>query len=96
MIIGSSGSGKSTFAGKSREKTGLPLFCLDMIKHKPDRISLFDLPTEVCLEGAAARIGRKREAPSWIETEDTLAERFRQWIEEFSIRFMSLWQIILL
>ena len=31
MIIGSPGSGKSTFARKLRDKTGLPLFYLDMI-----------------------------------------------------------------
>ena len=40
MIIGSPGSGKSTFARKLRDKTGLPLFYLDMIKHKPDRTTI--------------------------------------------------------
>ena len=40
MIIGSPGSGKSTFARKIRDKTGLPLFYLDMIKHKPDRTTI--------------------------------------------------------
>ena len=40
MIIGSTGSGKSTFARKLRDKTGLPLFYLDMIKHKPDRTTI--------------------------------------------------------
>lgn len=124
MIIGSPGSGKSTFARKLRDKSGLPLFYLDMIKHKPDRteiprdefniklaeiiklpewiidgnyqrtlevrmkeadtIILFDLPTEVCLEGAKARIGTKREELPWIETEDTLEGGFLQWIEDFS------------
>lgn len=124
MIIGSPGSGKSTFARKLREKTGLPLFYLDTIKHKPDRteisseefdvklkeilsppewiidgnyqrtlevrmkeadmIILFDLPTQVCFEGAVTRIGMKREDLPWIETEDTLEGEFRQWIEEFS------------
>lgn len=124
MIIGSPGSGKSTFARKLRDKSGLPLFYLDMIKHKPDRteiprdefniklaeiiklpewiidgnyqrtlevrmkeadtIILFDLPTEVCLEGAKARIGTKREDLPWIETEDTLEGGFLQWIEDFS------------
>lgn len=124
MIIGSPGSGKSTFARKLREKSGLPLFHLDMMKHKPDRteissedfdvklkeifnlhewiidgnyqrtlevrmkeadlIILFDLPTEVCLEGAIARIGTKREDLPWVETEDDFENGFRQWIEEFS------------
>ena len=40
MIIGSPGSGKSTFARKLRDKTGLPLFYLDMIKHKLDRTTI--------------------------------------------------------
>lgn len=124
MIIGSPGSGKSTFARKLRDKSGLPLFYLDMIKHKPDRteilreefninlaeivkmpewiidgnyqrtlevrmekadtIILFDLPTEVCLDGAKARIGTKREDLPWIETEETFEGEFKQWIEEFS------------
>lgn len=124
MIIGSPGSGKSTFARKLRDKSGLPLFYLDMIKHKPDRteilreefninlaeivkmpewiidgnyqrtlevrmekadtIILFDLPTEVCLDGAKARIGTKREDLPWIETEETFEGEFKQWIEDFS------------
>jgi len=124
MIIGSPGSGKSTFARKLRDKSGLPLFYLDMIKHKPDRteilreefniklaeiikmpewiidgnyqrtlevrmekadtIILFDLPTEVCLDGAEARIGTKREDLPWIETEETFEGEFKQWIEDFS------------
>ena len=124
MIIGSPGSGKSTFARKLRDKTGLPLYYLDMIKHKPDRttisseefdkkldeilnkdkwiidgnyqrtlevrieksdtIILFDLPTEVCLEGAKSRIGTKREDLPWIETEKTFESEFKQWIVEFS------------
>lgn len=124
MIIGSPGSGKSTFARKLRDRSGLPLFYLDMIKHKSDgteisseefdmklmeilrfpewiidgnyqrtidirmkkadTIILFDLPTEVCLEGAVARIGTKREDLPWVETEETLESGFRQWIEQFS------------
>lgn len=124
MIIGSPGSGKSTFARKLRDKTGLPLYYLDMIKHKPDRttisseefdkkldeilnkdkwiidgnyqrtlevrmeksdtIILFDLPAEVCLEGAKSRIGTKREDLPWIETEKTFESEFKQWIVEFS------------
>ena len=37
IVIGSPGSGKSTFARKLRDMTGLPLFYLDMLFHNPDR-----------------------------------------------------------
>lgn len=107
-IIGCPGAGKSTFARKLSEKTGLELFYLDMIWHKPDKTTVardefdlrlneiferdtwiidgnylrtmerrlsecdtvffFDLPTEVCLEGAASRVGKKREDMPWVET----------------------------
>ena len=40
LIIGSPGSGKSTFARKLRDKTGLPLYYLDMIYHNPDRTTV--------------------------------------------------------
>ena len=40
IVIGSSGAGKSTFARKLRDKTGLPLYCLDMIWHRPDRTTI--------------------------------------------------------
>ncbi len=46
-----------------------------------DTVFLFDLPVEVCLSGAQARIGRKREDLPWVETE--LDEEFRQWIIDF-------------
>lgn len=36
IVIGSPGAGKSTFARKLRDKTGLPLYYLDMLWHKPD------------------------------------------------------------
>ncbi len=121
IVIGSPGAGKSTFARKLRDVTGLPLYYLDQLWHKPDRtnisreefdlrlgewlredrwiidgnygrtremrlkacdtVFLFDLPTEVCLEGARARIGTKREDLPWIETE--FDEEFRQWIMGF-------------
>ena len=121
IVIGSSGSGKSTFARRLRDITGLPLYYLDMIWHKPDKtniskaefdkrldeilsedrwiidgnyqrtlearlkkcdtVFLFDLPVEVCLAGAKARIGTKREDMPWTETE--LDDDFRQWIVDF-------------
>ncbi len=40
IIIGSPGAGKSTFARKLRNITGLPLYYLDLIWHKPDRTTI--------------------------------------------------------
>ena len=37
IVIGSPGAGKSFFARKLRDMTGLPLYYLDKIYHKPDR-----------------------------------------------------------
>jgi adenylate kinase family enzyme len=37
IVIGCPGSGKTTFAEKLQKKTGLPLYYLDAIWHKPDR-----------------------------------------------------------
>ncbi len=121
IVIGCPGSGKTTFAERLRDKTGLPLFYLDAIWHKPDgthisreeydarlaeilpldswiidgnygrtlesRLSscdtvfLFDLPTEVCLEGATARLGKARRDFPGIDTE--LDPKFKQEIEDF-------------
>ena len=121
IIIGCPGSGKTTFAEKLRNQTGLPLFHLDAIWHKPDRthisreefderlsgilsldswiidgnysrtvdrrisacdtVILIDLPTEVCLAGAIARLGKKRCDMPWIDTE--LDSNFRKEIEDF-------------
>ena len=47
-----------------------------------DTVFFLDYPLEVCLEGAAARIGKKREDLPWLETE--LDEEFRQYIIDFS------------
>ena len=46
-----------------------------------DTVFLFDLPTEICIEGALSRIGKKREDMPWFENE--LDPEFRQWIESF-------------
>ena len=47
LIIGCPGAGKSTFGRVLAAKTGLPLYYLDMIWHKPDRTNVsreeFDL-----------------------------------------------------
>lgn len=121
IVIGSPGAGKSTFSRKLKDITGLPLYHLDMIWHKPDKtniskeefdsrleeilvtdkwiidgnyqrtiemrlekcdtVFLMDFPLEVCLAGAKARVGRKRDDMPWVEEE--LDEEFRQWIVDF-------------
>ncbi len=121
IVIGSPGAGKSVFARTLRDRTGLPLYYLDRIWHKPDKtavsreefdrrlaeilaeerwiidgnyqrtlrprlercdaVFLLDYPKEVCLAGAAARIGTVREDLPWVE--DEFNDEFRQWIEEF-------------
>ena len=40
IVIGSPGAGKSTFARKLRDKTGLPLYHLDNIWHRSDRTTI--------------------------------------------------------
>ena len=46
-----------------------------------DTVFLFDLPTEICLAGAIARLGKQRCDMPWIDTE--LDPNFRKEIEEF-------------
>ncbi|MEA4911033.1 MAG: adenylate kinase [Oscillospiraceae bacterium] len=121
LVIGCPGSGKSTFARRLRDKTGLPLFYLDMLWHKPDKTNIspeefdkrlaemtagdawiidgnylrtlpprlercdtvffLDFTAQVCLAGARARIGEKREDMPWTETE--LDDDFMRWILDF-------------
>ena len=121
IVIGCPGSGKSTFSRALRDKTGLQLFYLDAIWHKPDKthisreeydarlseilaldswiidgnysrtierrlaecdtVFLFDLPTEVCLDGAISRLGKERYDLPWIDTE--LDPKLKVEIEEF-------------
>lgn len=40
IVIGCPGAGKSTFARKLRDVTGLPLYYLDMLWHKPDQTNI--------------------------------------------------------
>ena len=40
IVIGSPGAGKSTFARRLRDMTGLPLHYLDLLWHKPDRTNV--------------------------------------------------------
>ena len=121
IVIGSPGAGKSTFARKLKEKTGLPLYYLDMIFHRPDKTTVtreefdqelqeilqtdnwiidgnyqrtlalrfeactdvffLDFPLELCLEGAASRIGMVRDDMPWVEKE--FDPEFRQYILDF-------------
>lgn len=46
-----------------------------------DTVFLLDYPLELCLAGAAARIGKKREDMPWVEKE--FDAQFRQWILDF-------------
>ena len=40
IVLGSPGAGKSTFAKGLRDVTGLPLYHLDLLYHKPDRTTV--------------------------------------------------------
>ena len=46
-----------------------------------DTIFLFDLPVEICLDGAISRLGKKRYDMPWIDTE--LDPKLKREIEEF-------------
>ena len=59
MIIGCPGSGKSTFARGLAEKTGLPLYYLDMMYWNPDR-------TTKPKEEFRADLREKVKLPEWI------------------------------
>lgn len=59
IIIGCPGAGKSTFARKLRDQTGLPLYYLDMLFHNPDR-------TTVSRETFDAGLHAILQRPEWI------------------------------
>lgn len=59
IVIGCPGSGKSTFARRLQKKTGLPLFYLDMLWHRPDR-------TTIPREEFDARLGEILTQDAWI------------------------------
>ena len=54
-VIGCPGSGKSTFARKLQEKTGLPLYPLDNIWWKPDRSHITREEFDAALRGILSR-----------------------------------------
>ena len=55
IVIGCPGSGKTTFSERLRDRSGLPLYHLDAIWHKPDRSHIsrdeFDARLEEVLSG---------------------------------------------
>ena len=46
-----------------------------------DTVFFFDLPLEVCLDGAISRLGHERVDMPWVDTE--LDSEFREWILNF-------------
>ena len=46
-----------------------------------DQVFFFDLPTDVCLQGAASRVGTKRDDLPWVE--ETFDADFKQYIMDF-------------
>ncbi len=59
LVIGCSGAGKSTFARRLRDITGLPLYYLDMLWHRPDR-------THITREAFDQALAKWLAQPSWI------------------------------
>ncbi|MDE6760905.1 MAG: adenylate kinase [Lachnospiraceae bacterium] len=59
IVIGCPGAGKSTFARKLRELTGLPLYYLDMLWHKPDQ-------TNISREEFDVRLSEMMKEEKWI------------------------------
>ena len=59
LVIGCPGAGKSTFARRLRDSTGLPLYYLDRLWHKPDRTNV---TREAFDRGLAQWLAR----PAWI------------------------------
>lgn len=54
---------------------------LEMRLKECDTVFLLDFPTEICIEGAKSRIGKKREDLPWVE--EKLDEEFEQSIINF-------------
>ncbi len=54
---------------------------MEMRMAKADVIYLFDLPTDVCIDGVRERLGKKHEDLPWIETE--IDDEFIKFIKDF-------------
>ena len=54
---------------------------MEMRLKECDTVFLLDFPTDVCIEGAESRIGKKREDLPWVE--EKLDEDFKQVIMDF-------------
>ncbi len=59
IVIGCPGGGKSTFSRKLNQLTGIPLFYLDMISHRPDK-------TRISREEFDAKLLEILEQGEWI------------------------------
>ncbi|MBQ3182448.1 MAG: AAA family ATPase [Clostridia bacterium] len=74
LVIGCPGAGKSTFARRLRDETGLPLYHLDMIWHKPDK-------TNISREGFDEKLSEILDKDEWIidgNYDRTLEVRFKR------------------
>ena len=54
---------------------------LEMRLKECDTVFLLDIPTQICLESAKSRIGKKRDDLPWLET--IFEEDFKQWICDY-------------
>lgn len=74
LIVGCPGAGKTTFGRKLAEKTGIPLFHLDLVWHRPDR-------TTVSFEEFDSRLEEILNQDEWIidgNYKRTLPERLQE------------------
>ena len=77
IVIGCPGAGKSTFARKLRDRTGLPLYYLDRLFHRPDRSTL-------SREAFDRALGELLVREKWILDGNymrTLPLRLRSWLK---------------
>ena len=72
----------SAMAGDKWIIDGNYIRTLEMRLQHCDTVFFLDFPTELCLEGAEARIGTVREDLPWVE--EAFDPEFRQWILDFS------------